>query len=368
MLHAGRKWKVIPGDPADPRGFLALFHRYLEWRRVHHYSPATVSSEEFPLGTFIAWAHERGVTRPSEVTQPILERYQRHLYHRRKTDGMPLSVTAQKRAITALKNFFRWLTKQHFILYNPASELELPRVEYRLPPCVLSAEDVEQVMARTNSGEALGLRDRAILELFYATGIRRMELAHLKLGDLDLERRTLVVRQGKGRKDRTLPIGERAAAWLDRYLSNVRPRYAVEPDEGFVFLSANAGRSLGLNELTVLVRTYVEAAQLGKHGSCHLLRHTMATLMLEGGADIRYIQQMLGHATLETTEVYTRVSIRQLAAIHAATHPGARLRGRRASTLGARADEAGEAASAAALLAALGAEAEEESAEVEPSS
>lgn len=348
-----RKWKVIPGDPADARGFLVLLAKYLEWRTVHHYSPHTVASEEQNLGTFIIWVNERGVSRPSEVTQPILERYQRHLFYRRKTDGAPLSVTAQKRAVLAIKNFFRWLVRQHYLLYNPASELELPRVEYRLPKAVLSIDEVEQVLGRPNAGEELGLRDRAILELFYATGIRRSELGNLKLLDLDLERRTLVVRQGKNRKDRVLPIGERASIWLSRYLDEIRPRHAVAPDEGFVFLAARGGRPLGSNELTILVSGYVEGAKLGKRGSCHLFRHTMATLMLEGGADLRFIQQMLGHADLKTTEVYTRVSIQKLSAIHAATHPGARIATRPASA-------ESEEPTVEALLAALDDEAREE--------
>jgi integrase/recombinase XerD len=348
---------VIPGDPADARGFLVMVASYLEWRRVHHFSRHTVSSEEYNLGDFVIWADERGVSRPSEVTQPMLERYQRHLFYRRKRDGAPLSITAQKRAVTALKNFFRFLVKQHYLLSNPSSELELPRVEYRLPKAVLSIAEVEQVMAQPNAGEELGLRDRAILELFYATGMRRGELANLKLQDLDLERRTLVVRQGKNRKDRTLPIGERAALWLTRYLDEIRPRHAVAPDEGIVFLAARQGHALELNDLSQIVTSYVDRAKLGKRGSCHLFRHTMATLMLEGGADLRFIQQMLGHAKLETTEVYTRVSIQKLAAIHAATHPGARIVTAPASASVASTDAE---LSVEAFLAALDDEAREE--------
>jgi len=137
----------------------------------------------------------------------------------------------------------------------------------------------------------------------------------------------VMVRQGKGRKDRMIPIGERALAWLDRYLVEVRPHLVVEPDDGVLFLT-NEGTPFTPSRMTQLVRGYVLSAELGKSGSCHLFRHTMATLMLEGGADIRFIQQMLGHAKLETTQIYTQVSIRQLKTIHAATHPGAGL-GRR---------------------------------------
>jgi integrase/recombinase XerD len=158
----------------------------------------------------------------------------------------------------------------------------------------------------------------------YSTGLRRSELARLSLFDLDPERGTLLVRQGKGKKDRMVPIGERALAWVTKYLAEVRPLLAVEPDEGYLFLRAWGG-PLTPPWLSDRVRSYVQKSGVGKLGACHLFRHTMATLMLEGGADFRYIQEMLGHADPKTTEIYTQVSIRKLLAIHAATHPGAKL-------------------------------------------
>ncbi len=153
--------------------------------------------------------------------------------------------------------------------------------------------------------------------------MRRLELASLKLWDLDLERATATIRLGKGKKDRFIPLGDRAAAWIARYLAESRSRLADEPDDKTVFLS-NAGEPFSLDHLSDLVRGYVDAADIGKRGACHLFRHTMATLMLEGGADIRFIQAMLGHADLKTTQIYTHVAIRQLQEIHRATHPAQR--------------------------------------------
>jgi integrase/recombinase XerD len=189
-----------------------------------------------------------------------------------------------------------------------------------LPKAVLSAAEVEQIMLQTDIHDPLGLRDRAILETFYSTGIRRLELAQLKLWDVDLERSTLTIRQGKGKKDRMIPLGDRAAAWVRKYLEESRTQLVSEPDEHFVFLS-NVGEPFALDYLTELVSMYVKAAQINKQGSCHMFRHTMATLMLEGGADTRFIQAMLGHADLKTTQIYTHVAIRQLQEIHRATHP-----------------------------------------------
>ena len=197
----------------------------------------------------------------------------------------------------------------------------MPRMERRLPKHVLTTAEVEQVLNTPDLQTDVGVRDRAMLETLYSTGMRRMELVGLKLFDVDIERGTVMIRQGKGRKDRMIPIGERALAWIARYRDEVRPQWALAQDDGILFLTMQ-GESLSLNRLTQMVREYIEAAQIGKQGSCHLFRHTMATLMLENGADTRVIQAILGHASLESTQIYTQVSIRHLREVHAATHPG----------------------------------------------
>ncbi len=252
----------------------------------------------------------------------MLERYQRWLFHYRKTNGEPLSFRSQAQRLLPVRAFFRWAARAHHVLYNPASEIELPKVEHRLPKPALTVAEAEQVLAQPDLSGPVGVRDRAILEVFYSTGIRRAELAHLAIFDLDIQRQTLLVRQGKGAKDRMVPVGTRALAWVGRYLAETRPTLAVEPDDATLFLTVD-GTPIALDRLTQLARDYVKASGVAKTGACHLFRHTMATVMLEGGADIRYIQAMLGHARLDTTQIYTQVSIRALQAVHAATHPGA---------------------------------------------
>jgi integrase/recombinase XerD len=308
-------------DRHDPQGLAAFVMRYLEWLRVHNYAEPTVANRELYLGYFVAWCAERGLNTPKEITKPILERYQRALYHLRKANGAPLTFRGQHARLVPIRGFFRWLTRQNYLLYNPASELELPRLEKRLPRYVLTTAEVEQVIRQPNLDEPMGVRDRAILETLYSTGMRRRELMGLSLFDLDRERGTVMIRQGKGRKDRMIPIGERAVRWIDRYQNEVRPALVVGRDNATLFLT-HTGEPFTPNRLTQLVRDHVNAADLGKTGSCHLFRHTMATLMLENGADIRYIQAMLGHAELSTTQIYTQVSIRKLKEIHSATHPG----------------------------------------------
>lgn len=315
-----RKKQIIDDDNLDPRSFSALSLRFLEWMRIRNYSAFTVEAYRTYLDYFIVFCNERAILRPSEVTKPILESYQRHLFYYRKANGLPLSFRSQHARIVPIKSFFKWLARQNFLLVNPAAEVEPPRTEHRLPKAVLTATEAEKVINQPNIKEPLGLRDRAILEVFYSTGIRRRELLSLCLVDLDFERGTVMVRQGKGRKDRLIPIGERAALWTLRYLNEVRSAFVVEPDEGFLFLM-NTGEAFTPDRLSRLVADYVTSAQIGKTGACHLFRHTMATLMLENGADIRFIQQMLGHAEISSTQIYTQVSIGQLKEIHSATHP-----------------------------------------------
>ncbi|MDQ3092368.1 MAG: site-specific tyrosine recombinase XerC [Actinomycetota bacterium] len=309
----------------DPQGMRARMADFLRWMQVRHYTDSYVVSRAKCLDGFAAWAEGRGLAKPGEVTKPVLERYQRHLFYYRKKNGQPLTSATQYYRLMSLKMFFRWLARQNLVLSNPASDLDMPRVERRLPKAILTAAEVETVMARPDTATPLGLRDRAILEVLYSTGIRRRELTELTVFNLDFERGTLMVRQGKGKKDRMLPIGSRALAWVDKYLQDARPRLVREPDPNALFLT-EAGEALTPNYLSYQTRRYVEASGLRKRGSCHLFRHTMATLMLEGGADIRFIQAMLGHADLQATSIYTQVAITKLKEVHEATHPGARLR------------------------------------------
>ena len=309
------------GDVRDPDSLYHHLLRYLAHLAEKNYSPRTIEGREKLLRYFIQWCDERGLTKPRQIDRPILERYQRHLFYYRKSNGEPLSTRSQHTRIIPIRHYLQWLVKQNHLLYNPAADLELPRLEKRLPKSILSAREAEAVLAVPAVGNAMGLRDRAILESFYSTGMRRMELIGLGVHDIDIERGTVMIRQGKGKKDRMIPIGERALAWIEKYRDAGRPELVTGRDDGTLFLS-NLGEAFTPNRITQLVREYVDKSGIGKRGSCHMFRHTMATLMLENGADIRFIQAMLGHAKLDTTQIYTQVSIRQLKAIHTATHPG----------------------------------------------
>lgn len=271
---------------------------------------------------FLAWCAGNRITAPAQVKKTSLESYQRFLFSYRKKNGQPLAVASQHSRLAPLKVWFKWLTNRRYTGQDPAAELELPRVGYKLPN-VMNRDEAERVLSQPNVGEPLGIRDRAMLEMLYSSGLRRMELLHLKLYDVDQKHGLVTVRQGKGKRDRVVPIGERALAWLDVYLNGSRPEIVRKPDNGVVFLTSN-GVPFAPNHLSWLARQYVKSARIGKGGACHIFRHTMATLMLEGGADIRYIQAMLGHVRLDTTQIYTHVSIRMLKQVHTTTHPAAR--------------------------------------------
>jgi len=299
-----------------------LCRSFLEYMAVVNFAPRTIGARGQDLRAFFQWCQERELLRADAIIKPILEAYQRHLYRHRKVNGKPLGFTTQQSRLISIKAYFKWLTRQNYIPSNPASELELPRTERRLPMTPLTTREVETILIQPDLSDPIGVRDRALLETLYSTGIRRMEVVGLQLDDVLIEKGAIMVRQGKGRKDRVTPIGGRALQWIERYCEDVRPRLAMEPYERTLFLSLY-GEAISPDYLTRLVGQYVRKADIGRTGSCHLFRHACATLMLENGADMRYVQSMLGHDCIASTQIYTELSIRQLKKVHALTHPAA---------------------------------------------
>jgi len=327
-------------DDASATPLTRVIAAHLAALTASGYAASTVANRRLHLGQFRDWCDARGLTSLAELTPGILERYRQWLAAlRQSTDhalGQPLGWTTQASKLTAVRMLLAWATRTKHLLVNPAADMELPRLPKRLPRAVLSVSEAERVLAQPDLATALGLRDRAILEVLYSTGLRRMELVGLDLPDLDAERAVVLVREGKGKKDRLVPIGARAIAWVHQYLDAVRPRLVRARDPGALFLSARGGR-IRPTRLTERLHRYVVAAGVGKPGSVHIFRHTMATLMHDAGADIRDLQEILGHAQLSTTEIYTHVSIERLKAVHAQTHPARLAHAPTASSLAAEA-------------------------------
>ena len=300
--------------------FYPYLLKYNEAMMLRGYSKSTLHRRESDIRRFIGWCDERSLNHPNQITKPILERYQRYLYYyRQERNNRPLSPTSQSHYLTSVKQFFKYLTQQNYLLYNPASELVIIKQATSLP-VVLSEDEIDRLIHQPDTTKPNGVRDRAILELFYSTGLRRSELCNLTIHDLSLTRKTVHVRNGKGNKDRLIPVGQRALNWIEDYLNQVRDQLLIDIENDALFLN-DYGDKFKDNKLGDKVKRFMVNAGIDVPGSCHLLRHAMATHMLENGAEIRYIQAMLGHANLSATQVYTHVSIRKLQEIHAATHP-----------------------------------------------
>ena len=270
-------------DPAAANLLRAYQSAFLEWTLTVGLSAQTALIRSRALDRFILWCDERGLSRPHDITRPILQRYQSYLYHTRKANGEPLSFNTQSTLLHPIVAFFKWCVRDNHLLYNPASELVLPKTARQLPKHLMSVAEIETILNQADIETPSGIRNRAMLETLYSTGIRRAELIHLSLYDIDTERGTLMVRQGKGSKDRLIPIGARACAWVARYVQEVRPQLALTADQRTLFVT-DYGEPFENNRLSDMVKRHLQYAGF-KSGGCHVFRHAMATHMLENGCD-----------------------------------------------------------------------------------
>jgi len=319
MPHDGRAHERRPLLFLDRGSFESLFRRHTDWMKRNNFSDSTIRGREVYLAPFLEWCTEREFSRPEELTAADLEAYRRYRFEQTNRNGEPFSAEHRRKIVSHVKSFFRWLADEKEILFNPAGALEPPRPAKRLPKHVLSHGEVTKILALPDTHDVIGIRDRALLETLYSTGIRRVELAGLKLSDVDAARGTLFIRSGKGGRDRIVPIGERALHWIDRYLEVSRPE--LTDGEGDSLFLTYSGKPIPAVRLTHIVLEYVRRSKVRDKGACLIFRHTAATLMLENGADIRSVQEFLGHERITTTQIYTHVGIRKLKEVHERTHP-----------------------------------------------
>jgi integrase/recombinase XerD len=312
----------IASGPEGPTGIELAMSEHLEWLQNRNYSNRTTHARRNHFRAFAAWLAEQGIAETTQLTPAVMERYRRRLHEPATPGGRLRAMNTQYAHIVSLRLLFRFLRVTGRIQSDPLAALELPRLEAALPTSALSLDEVELVLAQPDVTTPLGIRDRAIMETLFATGIRRRELAHITIEDIDRRAMTVAVRRGKGRRGRLVPISDRALRWVDRYLVEARPWFTCTADEGTLFVTRR-GETLGLVMLGRRIAEYLAAAGLHKVGSCHVFRATTATMMLEAGADIRYIQEMLGHSSIVSTQRYARVSIGSLQRVYGRTHPSA---------------------------------------------
>ena len=271
---------------------------------------------------FLDWLRRRGLEL-IEVRALDLAAYQAELITLRKPSGASYSVGHQVNRLKAVKSLFRFLYRRLYVVTDPSAGIEFPRLEQRLPRVILTIAEARRLVEAPKGNSPLALRDRAILETLYGTGIRASELSNLSPYDIDTEERVLKVVQGKGRKDRNLPLTRAAAVALEAYLQEGRAKLLAGRRSSLLFVGRRSAR-LRSCSLWSLVRAWAKRARIKKNVSCHTFRHSVATHLLKGRADIRHIQALLGHARLSSTERYTRVEISDLREFVRRAHPRGR--------------------------------------------
>jgi integrase/recombinase XerD len=300
--------------------------RFVDFTRAWNWSERTIESYEQNIRCFFDWLHaETDVTTLAEVSSETVASWQMALVTTTKKNGEPLSIATQHHRLTALKSFFRFLAREGQLLTSPAASIQLPKKSRPLPQALVTAKETIRIIEAIDTSTPLGLRNRAIVEVLYASGIRNAELRSLTIADFDAAGGTLMIRRGKGKKDRVVPLGPIVTEIVGDYLAKARPKLAQRDGVHALFLTKN-GRALGVHAVDYIVKKATEAAGITKPVRPHRLRHACATHMLQRGADIRHIQKLLGHASLGTTQIYTKVEIADLKAVHRKFHP--RERGR----------------------------------------
>ena len=296
---------------------------YLELCLAKGQSSDTARGKRSGLKKFFNWCLERNVRVIDQVDLDLMDDYSAFLNcYRKELDGEPLCTAQKRNLLTFVKTFIKYMYVKQLLPQNPLEKFELPSKGRSLPRALFNIEEIEWILSQTLLFGIKGVRDRAILETFFATGIRRTELLFLELEDIDFSARLLRVNHGKGLKERIVPISKRACEWLALYIKKVRPTITFVGSGNTLFL-ANNGKQFLPGKLSEIAAKYVKLSGIKRAGACHLFRHATATTMLNNGADLRHVQAMLGHASITTTQIYTHVSREKLSSVYNESHPSA---------------------------------------------
>ena len=311
-------------NKAKPKSLVACLEYYLDYCLSHDQSTETIKGKRCYLERFVLWCLLYDVTEIKDVHIHLVNEYR--LYARKNylgKKGEPIQKETLRNIITAIKVFVHKLYLCEVIAHDLLGRLELPKKPRRLPKDVLSEPQVQQVIDMATMGGQKGIKDEAILKTFYASALRRKEMVRLKVEDINFEKKELTVQCGKGDHQRIVPIGQPALDAIIRYLKEVRPYLIRRYSDTTLFLRSD-GRAITPCNMSELVSKYIIESGVAESGSCCALRHSAATHLLEHGADIRYIQEFLGHADISTTQIYTHVAIKKLHEVYDACHPAAK--------------------------------------------
>lgn len=288
---------------------------YLHYLKVERgLSENTIASYGIDLKLFLEYLRENEIPSFKQVNKEVIVNYMQAEKNNNKANSSIL------RSVSSLRKFFQYLAQEKIIEKDPMLLIDTPKKKQHLPQ-VLTKEEVEKLLHSPNTGQVLGLRDRAMLELMYATGLRISEIINLKLEDLHLTMGTLQT-LGKGHKERIVPVGDEAIKWVNRYLEEARPKLLKQKRSNYLFLNFH-GNNLTRQGVWKNLKAEVRKAGIQKNITPHTLRHSFATHILENGADLRIVQELLGHADISTTQIYTHLSNKQLADIYNRAHPRA---------------------------------------------
>ncbi|MFA6637079.1 MAG: site-specific tyrosine recombinase/integron integrase [Candidatus Omnitrophota bacterium] len=297
---------------------IAMIEDFEKHLKTKGFAERTIRTYIGYVGIFADFLSKNEVYDIEDINRDKVSRYQTSLCTKNEFNQRKLSMKTQALRMVAVISFSKFLHRAGYLENNPASHIEIPRTPKSLPKNILSEKEVLQILKSPKDNDPLEIRDRAILELFYSTGIRNTELRKLCIYDIDFSRGFIRV-TGKGNKDRIIPMGDVASWYIEEYMKRSRPKL-VKGTSDVLFVSRN-GKELTDDMPSWMVRKYAARIGITKQINAHTFRHTFATHMIKKGANLRIVQEMLGHSSLETTQIYTKVEIGDLKKVHASTHP-----------------------------------------------
>jgi integrase/recombinase XerD len=292
---------------------------YLKHLKTLGRSYYTIKGAKYGLADLAEFLEAEKAPHLEDLNSDVLYEYQQELAFRLTAKGKLLSLRTQAQSLSVVKAFTRFLKEHDYLIYDPGEVLHPPKKPKRLPKVILSESEIQKLMDAADTRTNRGYRNRIILEILYDTAIRRAEMAGIKLCDLDLNAGFIHIR-GKGDKERVVPLSARVCRMVESYCLMVRPALLHGKDTGHLVVN-RWGRQMDPNGVWAVVKRCAQLAGIRKSVSTHTFRHTCATHMLKNGAPVRHLQEMLGHESLESTQIYTRVTINDLKQIHAKFHP-----------------------------------------------